>query len=148
MHLLGLLLLRSLGGSSSLLLLLLLEVEERVDLVGDVVLLGDDAGDLLAAHESGDNAGTDYEGQDETVHAVPLGGKALDGSTSVVVVEEGEGKELGDQGVLNGEQQSRPGHGGGNDTGSVAPVASAAAVSSPLQTPVDSSEEGEDLCRN
>jgi hypothetical protein len=50
--------------------------------------------------------------------------------------------------VLNGEQQSRPGHGGGNNTGSVASVASAAAVSSPLETPVDSSEEGEDLCRN
>lgn len=106
---------------------------------------GDDTRDLLTADEGGNDAGTDDEGQDEAVHAVPVRSKALDGSPGVIVVEESEGKELGDQGVLNGEQQSRPGNGGGNDTSSIASVAGATTVTSPLETPVDGSKKREDL---
>lgn len=73
-------------------------------------------------------------------------GSTADGSSAgVVVVQEGESQELADQGVLDGEQQSRPGNGGGNDTGSVAAVAELTTVASPLETPVDSTKEGEDL---
>lgn len=49
--------------------------------------------------------------------------------------------------MLNGEQQSRPGNGGGNDTSGIASVAGATTVASPLETPVDGSKEREDLYR-
>jgi hypothetical protein len=74
-----------------------------------------------------------------------VGGTTSSGSASIVVVKEGEGQELADQSVLHGEQQSGPGDGRSNDTGSVAAVAELAAVTSPLKTPVDGTEEGEDL---
>jgi hypothetical protein len=74
-----------------------------------------------------------------------VGGTTSSGSASIVVVKEGEGQELADQSVLHGEQQGGPGDGGGNDTGSVAAVTELAAVASPLKTPVDGTEEGEDL---
>lgn len=135
----------SLAAGLSLLLLLLLQEEQSLDLVTDGVLGGDGLLDLLPADQGGDDGGTDNEGQDEAVHAVPVGGTASGGSAGVVVVQEGEGKELGDQGVLSGEQQSRPGHGRGDHTGGVAAVAELAAVASPLKTPVDGTEEGEDL---
>lgn len=131
--------------SVSFLLLLLLEEDQSVDLVLDGVLRDQGLLDLLTADQGGNNAGTDNEGQDEAVHAVPVGSTAGSGGTGVVVVQEGEGEELADQSVLNGEQQSRPGHSGGDDTGSVAAVAELAAVASPLETPVDGTEEGEDL---
>lgn len=106
---------------------------------------GNETRNLLAANQGGDDAGTHNKGQDKAVHAVPIRSSSLDGGPGIVVVEESKGKELGDKGVLNGEQKSRPGNGGSNDTGSVAPVAEAAAVASPLKTPVDSSKEGKDL---
>lgn len=137
----GLGLLASLG----LLLLLLLEEDQSVDLVLDGVL-GDNALlDLLTANQGGDDAGTDDEGQHEAVHAVPVRSTAGSGSASIVVVQEGEGQELADQGVLHGEQQSGPGNGRGNDTGGVTAVAELTTVASPLKTPVDGTEEGEDL---
>ncbi len=75
MHLLRLLFLgSSLEGSSGLLLLLLLEEEKGVDLFGDVVVPGNDTRDLLTADEGGHDTGTDDEGQDEAVHAVPVRG--------------------------------------------------------------------------
>jgi hypothetical protein len=67
------------------------------------------------------------------------------GSASIVVVQESEGQELADQGVLHGEQQGGPGNGRGNDTGGVTAVAELTTVTSPLETPVDGTEEGEDL---
>ena len=76
-----------------------------------------------------------------------MGSTADSGGAGVVVVQEGEGEELADQSVLNGEQQSRPGDGGGNDTGGVTLVAELASVAGPLETPVDGTEEGEDLDR-
>lgn len=142
-----LLLLAQLGPAAGigLLLLLLLQEHQSVDLVADGVLRADGLLDLLAADEGGDNAGTDDEGQHEAVHAVPVRSTAGGGGTSVGVVQEGEGEELADQRVLDGEEQSRPGHGGCNNTGDVAAVAVLAAVASPLETPVDGTEEGEDL---
>ena len=109
------------------------------------MLSAEGTGDLLTADQAGNNAGTDDEGEDEAVHAVPGGGAAGSSGASVVVVQEGEGKELRDQGILNGEQQGRPGNGRGDNTGSVALVAVLAAVAGPLETPVDGTEEGEDL---
>ena len=109
------------------------------------MLSAEGTSDLLTADQAGNNAGTDDEGEDEAVHAVPGGGATVGGSTGVVVVQEGEGKELGDQGILNGEQQGGPGDGRGDNTGSVALVAVLAAVAGPLETPVDGTEEGEDL---
>lgn len=137
----------SLAASLNLLLLLLLQEDQGVDLVRDGVLGADALLDLLTADQGGHNGGTDDEGQDEAVHAVPVGSTADSGGAGIVVVQESEGKELGDQGVLSGEQQSRPSHGRGNNTGSVTAVAELAAVASPLKAPVDSTEEGEDLCQ-
>lgn len=91
------------AASIGLLLLLLLKEDQSVDLVLDGVLRDDSLLDLLTADEGGDNAGTDNEGQDEAVHAIPVGSTADSGGTGVVVVQEGEGKELADQSVLNGE---------------------------------------------
>ena len=72
-------------------------------------------GNALAANEGGDDAGTDDKGQDEAVHAVPVRSKSSAGSTGVVVVQEGEGEELGDKSVLNGEpRQGRPSYSRGN----------------------------------
>lgn len=143
-NLLGLLDLTT-AASIGLLLLLLLQEDQSVDLVRDGVLGGDNLLDLLVADQGSDNGGTDDEGQHETVHAVPVGGTAGGGGAGVVVVQEGEGQELGDQSVLDGEEQSRPGHSGGDHTGGVTAVAELAAVASPLKTPVDGTEEGEDL---
>lgn len=142
-----LLLLAQLGPAAgiSLLLLLLLQEDQSVDLVGDGVLRADGLLDLLAANQGGDDAGTDHKGQHEAVHAVPVRSTASGGSAGVIVVQEGEGEELADQSVLRGQEQSRPGHGGSNDTGDVAAVAELAAVAGPLKTPVDGTEEGEDL---
>jgi hypothetical protein len=74
-----------------------------------------------------------------------VGSTAVGSSAGVIVVQEGEGEELADQGIFDGEQQGGPGNGGGNDTGSVAPVTVLATVSGPFKTPVNSSKEGEDL---
>ena len=133
-----------LAAGLGLLLLLLLQEEESVDLVLEAVL-ADSVGDLLTADQAGDNAGTDNEGQDEAVHAVPGRSTAGSSSTSIIVVQESESKELADQGILDGEQQSGPGDSGGNDTGSVALVAELSTISGPLKTPVDGTEEGKDL---
>lgn len=129
----------------SLLLLLLLQELQSADLVGDGVLRADGLLDLLAADQGRDNAGTDHKGQHEAVHAVPVRSTAGGGGTGVGVVQEGKGEELADQRVLDGKEQSRPGHGGGNHAGDVAAVAVLAAVGSPLEAPVDGTEEGEDL---
>ena len=129
----------------SLLLLLLLQEQQSVDLVLDGVLRGDGVDDLLTANQSGHNASTDHKGQHKPVHAVPRGSVATRRSTGVVVVQEGERKELADQCVLNGEQQSWPGHGRCHNTGRIALVADLAAVAGPLETPVDGSEERKDL---
>lgn len=104
--------------------------------------------DLLTADQGSHDGGTDDEGQHETVHAVPVRSTASGGSTGIVVVQEGESEELADQSVLDGEQQSRPGHSGGDHTGSVTAVTELAAVSSPLKTPVDGTEERKDLTIN
>lgn len=134
-----------LAAGLELLLLLLLQEQKSADLVGDAVLRGDGVGNLLTADQGGHDAGTDDEGQDKAVHAVP-GGSAAEGSgASVVVVEEGESEELADQSILGGEEQSRPGNGRGDNTGRITLVAVFSAVSGPLKTPVDGTEEREDL---
>ena len=146
-HLLVGLLLAELSATASLslFLLLLLQENQSIDLVADSVLGADGVDDLLTADQAGDNAGANNEGQNKSVHSVPVRGTAGGGGPSIVVVEEGEGEELADQGVLDREEKGRPGDGGSDDTGSVAAVALLAAVSGPFKTPVDGSEEGEDL---
>lgn len=128
-----------------LFLLLLLQEQQSIDLVGDRVLGADGVGDLLTADQAGHNAGTDNKGQHKPVHSVPVRGTATGGGPRIIVVEEGEGAELADQGVLDRQEQSRPRDGGCDHTGGVAAVSVLAAVSSPFKTPVDGSEEGEDL---
>lgn len=148
-QLLDRLLLKSLLGLLSTLLgllnLLLAEEEKSLDLLGQGVLLGPALGNLLAANEGGDNAGTDNKGQDETVHAVPVRSKSFAGSAGIVVVQESESEELGDKGVLNGEQQGGPSDSRGNAASGISAEAVGATISSPLKTPVDGTEEGQDL---
>lgn len=134
--------------SLSLLLLLLLQEDQSIDLVLDAVLRGNGLLDLLTADQGSHDGGTDDEGQHETVHAVPVRSAASGSSTGIVVVQEGESEELADQGVLDGEHQSRPGHSGCDHTGGVAAVTELAAVASPLKTPVDGTEERKDLTVN
>lgn len=128
-------------------LLLLLQEEQSVDLILESVLRGNSLLDLLTADQGSNDGGADNEGQHEAVHAVPVRGPTNSGGASVVVVKVGEGEELGDQSILNGEQQSGPGHSGGDHTGGITAVAELAAVASPLKTPVDSTEEREDLTK-
>lgn len=147
-NLLGLLAELSATAGLNLLLLLLLQEDQSVDLVLDGVLRGNGLLDLLTANQGSHDGGTDNEGQDETVHAVPVGSTAGGGSAGIVVVQEGESEELTDQSVLDGEEKSRPGDSGGDHTSGVAAVTDFAAVASPLKTPVDGTEEREDLDRN
>lgn len=128
-------------------LLLLLQEEQSVNLILDGVLRGNGLLDLLTADQGSNDGGTDNEGQHEAVHAVPVRGTTNGSGASVVVVQVGEGEELGDQSVLDGEQQSGPGHSGGDHAGGITAVAELAAVASPLKTPVDSTEEREDLTK-
>ena len=128
-----------------LLLLLLLQEQQSVDLVLDRVLRRDRVDNLLPANQGSHNAGSHHKRQHKPVHAVPRRSVAACCSPRVVVVQEREGEELADQRVLNGEQQRRPGHRRCNNTSCVALVADLAAVAGPLETPVDGSEEGEDL---
>lgn len=109
------------------------------------MLSADGVGDLLTADQAGHDAGSDNEGQDEAVHAVPVGGTAVGSSAGVIVVQEGEREELAYQGIFDGEQQGGPGNSGGDDTRSIALVTVLATVSGPFKTPVNSSKEGEDL---
>ena len=134
-----------LAAGLELLLLLLLEEEQSVDLVGDAVVRGEGVGNLLTADQGGHDTGTDDEGQDEAVHAVPVGSTAVGSGASVVVVQEGESEELADQSVLGGEEQSRPSNGRRDNTGRITLVAVLSAVSGPLKTPVDGTQEREDL---
>lgn len=134
-----------LGAELSLLNLLLAKEKEGLDLLGQGVLSSSALGDALATNESCDDAGADNEGQDESVHAVPVGSKSTASSTRIVVVEESEGKELSDQSVLDGEQQGGPGDSWSNASGGVSSETVLATISSPLQSPVDGSQEGQDL---
>jgi hypothetical protein len=47
--------------------------------------------------------------------------------------------------VLNGEQQGGPSYSRGNAASGISAEAMSATVSSPLETPVDGTEEGQDL---
>lgn len=109
------------------------------------MLLSVALGNALAANEGGNNAGTDNERQDEAVHAVPVRSKSSAGSTGVIVVQESEGEELGDKGVLNGEQQGGPGDSRRDDASGISAEAVSTTISSPLKTPVNGTEEGQDL---
>lgn len=109
------------------------------------MLGADGVGDLLTTDQAGDNAGAHHEGQHKAVHSVPVGSPAGRSGARIVVVEEGEGKELADQGIFDWEQQGGPGDGRSDHTRGVAAVAELASISGPFKTPVDSSEEGEDL---
>lgn len=112
------------------------------------MLRGDILRDAFAANQAGNNAGSDDEGQNEAVHAVPVRSPAAGSNAGVVVVHEGEGQELADQGVLDGEQKSGPGDSRSDDTDRVALVALLTAVAGPFKTPVDGTEEGQDLRHN
>jgi hypothetical protein len=124
--------LRLCGAGLGLLDFLLAEEEKSLNLIGQGVLLALALGDTLAANEGGNNAGTDNEGQHESVHAVPVRSKATAGGTSVVVVQEGESKELCDESVLNGEQERGPCDSRRNASGSISPESVLSTVSSPL----------------
>lgn len=144
-----LLLLKSLLGLLSTLLgllnLLLAEEEKSLDLLGQSVLLGFALRNALATNEGGDNAGSDNKGEDEAVHAVPVRSKSAAGSTGIVVVQEGEGEELGDEGVLDGEQQGGPSDSRGDAASGISAEAMSTTIPSPLKTPVDGAKEGQDL---
>ena len=128
-----------------LFLLLLLQEDERIDLVRHRVLAGQRVDDLLAANQTGHDAGAHHERQHEPVHAVPAGRPPADCRPRIAVVQEVERQELTDQRVLNREQQGRPCHRRRDHTGRVTLVAMSAAIPSPFEAPVNGSEEGENL---
>ena len=138
-------LLRGSGSGSGLGLLLLLLFPELLELLSKAVLRHIVRRELLTASQSEDNAGADNEGQDEPVHVVPRWSPALDGGAGVVVVQEGEGRELRDQSIFSGHEKGGPRNGGSDDTGSIAPIANLASISGPFKTPMDGTEEREDL---
>lgn len=104
-------------------------------------------GKVLTADQADNNTGTDDEGQDEAVHVVPWWRPALNRGAGVVIVQEGESTELRDQGVFNGHEEGRPGNSRCDDTNCVSSVANMSSVARPFQTPVDGTEEREDLSK-
>lgn len=101
--------------------------------------------DLSSAYERKDNGCSDNECEDETVHTVPGRSPATLGGTAIGIVEEVEGQELGDEGVFDGQENCRPCDSSCHNSNGISWVALGATETSPLKTPVDSTEEGNDL---
>lgn len=125
--------------------LLLLDLLQSVHTISKSVGGVEVVRDLLATDQADDDAAAHHEGEDEAVHRVPRRGQASDGRAGVGVVEEVEGEELTDQRVLDREKEGWPCDGGCGNTDCVALHATVAAILGPLETPVDGTEEGEDL---
>lgn len=121
----------------------------RLPKLPDAIRRGRDLGHHVRNLSLSDQARHDRrandEGQHEAVHAVPGRGPAAARRGGVGVVEEDEGKELGDEGVGGRHEDGGPGDGGGDDADGVARVADAAAVVGPFHAPVDGAEEGQNL---
>jgi hypothetical protein len=100
---------------------------------------------LTSTDQRNDNAGAYNECQDEAVDSVPRRGPASLGGTTVCIVEEVEGDELGNQSVFNRKEDCGPCDRGGPDTDSITLVAVLSTVPSKLQTPVNGAKEGDDL---
>jgi hypothetical protein len=100
---------------------------------------------LSTSDERNNNGGSDNGSKHKTVAAVPWWCPAAVGGNAVNCVESVEGKELCNQSILNREHDRSPSNGGSEDTNGVALVALGTSVASPLETPMDRSEEREDL---
>lgn len=137
--------LRLLRLALDLLNLLLAQEQERLDLLGQAVLGRHALRDPLAADQTRDDAGSDNERQHEPVHAVPVRSPAARRRTCVVIVQESERQELRDQSVLDGEQQRRPRHRRRDATSRISAEPMLSTISCPLQTPVDSTQERQNL---
>lgn len=122
-------------------LLLLLDLLQGVNTLSKAVRGVEVVRDLLTTDQAQDDAAADDEGQDEAVHGVPGWSVALDGGAGVGVVEVGEGEELTDQSVFDGEEEGGPCYGWCDYADGVAAVAGSAAVFGPFETPVDGAEE-------
>ena len=136
-----------LGASCGLLFLQLLDlrVPESLDSIGWAWQLANSVGDLASANKRNDNCAADNKGQNKSVDTVPGWGPTTLASAAVGVVEEVEGKELGDEGVFNGQEKGRPGNSGGNDTNGIASVPVSTTKCGPLKTPMDGAKERDDL---
>lgn len=107
--------------------------------------LVDTVHDLSSSNQTDDDTGANNESQDEAVLAVPWRSPAAVCGGAVDGVQAVEGEELRDQGVLDREHNGGPSDSGSNDTDGVALVALVATVAGPFETPVDGTEEGDDL---
>lgn len=125
--------------------LLCLSITKCADSIGGTRQLVDAVCDLTSTDQRHNNAGAHNECQDEAVNSVPWRRPASLGGATVCVVEEVEGDELGDQSVFNREEDGGPCDCGGPNTDSITLVALSSTVTSELQTPVNSAEEGDDL---
>jgi hypothetical protein len=125
--------------------LLCLSITKCANSISGTRQLVDAVGDLASTDQRHDDAGAHNERQDEAVDSIPRRSPASLGGATVCVVEEVEGDELGNQSVFNREEDCGPCNCGGPDADSITLVAMGAAVTSKLQTPVDSAKEGDDL---
>ena len=100
---------------------------------------------LPSADQTQHDTRADHKRQNEPVGSVPWRCPAHTRGARVDGIEDVEGEELGDERVLDGEEDGGPGDGGRDHPDGVAFVAAVAAVLGPLEAPVDGAEEGEDL---
>lgn len=120
------------GIFGKLVLVLPLKRSQSLHLVGDTVLGVIVRCQLFPSDKTGNDAGTNNEGEDETVHMVPRWGPSFDRSAGIVIVQESEGEELSDQCVLGWEEKGWPGDSWCNHSVSITFVTDLTAIPSPL----------------
>lgn len=100
---------------------------------------------MTSADQGCNDRYTDNEGEDESVDAVPSWGPARLCSLDVGVVEEGESEELGDETDFGAQEKGWPGDRGSYDTDGISRITLLTTEFGPFETPVNSTEERNDL---
>lgn len=109
--------------------------------------LADAVCDLSTTNQRRDDTGSDDKGEHETVHRVPGWSPTALGGSAVGVVQEVERQKLRDESVLDWQEDCWPSDCRCHNTNSVTWVTLDATVLCELETPVNSTEEGDDLER-
>ena len=106
---------------------------------------GDEICNLSSANQRRNDTSSDNEGKDESISRIPTWSPASSRGSRICVVQEGECKELSDQSDFSGEQKGRPCNGCGNNPDEVSWVALVSTKASPFETPMDGTQEGDNL---
>ena len=110
--------------------------------------LCDQVGNLASTDQGRYNAGSDNEGQDESVGGVPRRSPTPGRCARVGVVEESEGEKLCDQAHFSGQEECRPRNSRSNYSDGISRVALVTTKTCPFQAPVDSTKERDYLSKS